>query len=65
MHIAHSSKVCPDQAKGTPSVYQTPKTSRHYTQLSQRLTMSDGTKIAIDVYLPDTIKQGMQNADHV
>ncbi len=57
---AHRSffKGLSDQAKGTPSVYQTPKTSRHYTQTSQYLTMSDGTKIAVDIYLPDTVKQG-------
>lgn len=47
-----------DQAKGTPSVYKTPKTSRRFKQISQYLTMSDGTKIAVDVYLPDTYKSG-------
>ncbi len=47
-----------DQAKGIPSVYKTPKTSRLYKQVSQYLTMSDGTKIAVDVYLPDSYKRG-------
>lgn len=47
-----------DQAKGIPSVYKTPKTSHHYKQVSQYLTMNDGTKIAVDVYLPDNYKRG-------
>jgi len=47
-----------DQAKGIPSVYKTPKTSHRYKQFSQYLTMKDGTKIAVDVYLPDAYKKG-------
>lgn len=47
-----------DEAKGTPTVYKTPKTSRLYKQTSQYLTMSDGTKIAVDVYIPNTVKSG-------
>ncbi len=49
-----------DQAKGTPSVYETPKTSHHFKQISQYLTMSDGTKIAVEIYLPDSLKHGEQ-----
>ena len=45
-----------DQAKGIPSVYHPRKTSRHYTQFSQYLTMRDGTKIAVDIYLPKRTK---------
>jgi putative CocE/NonD family hydrolase len=47
-----------DEAKGTPTVYKTPKTSHLYKQTSQYLTMSDGTKIAVDVYIPNTVKTG-------
>ncbi len=47
-----------DQAKGTPSVYETPKTSHKYKQISQYLTMSDGAKIAVDVYLPESKEHG-------
>lgn len=47
-----------DQAQGTPSVYRTPKTARRYKQTSQYLKMSDGTRIAVDIYLPDTAQTG-------
>lgn len=51
-------KAKADQAKGTPSVYKLPKISHQYKQISQYLTMSDGTRIAVDVYLPKEAKQG-------
>lgn len=58
--IAHRSQLKgkSDQAKGTPTVYHQPKTSHHFKQISQYLTMTDGTRIAVDVYLPDEVKQG-------
>lgn len=52
------SKAKSDQAKGVPTVYRTPKTVKKYKQFSQYLTMSDGTKIAVDVYLPESHKTG-------
>ena len=53
-------KAKSDQAKGTPSVYLTPRTSHRYKQFSQYLTMSDGTKIAVDVYVPIEAKRGQK-----
>jgi len=47
-----------DQAKGIPSVYHPPAVTHHYKQFSQYLKMSDGTRLAVEVYLPDSRKPG-------
>jgi len=47
-----------DQAKGQPSVYAPPKISHHFRQFSRYISMSDGTKIAVEVYLPKGLKNG-------
>ncbi len=47
-----------DQSKGIPSIYNPPASSRHFKQFSQYLTMDDGTKIAVEIYLPQPLKSG-------
>jgi putative CocE/NonD family hydrolase len=47
-----------DQAQGTPSVYRPRASSHKYNQFSRYLTMTDGTKIAVEVYLPKPLKDG-------
>lgn len=47
-----------DQAKGTPSIYNPKRTNKGFTQTSQYVTLSDGTRLAVEVYLPDTVKPG-------
>jgi len=53
-------KTKSDQAKGDPSVYHPPAVTHHYKQFSQYLKMSDGTRLAVDVYLPNSRKPGEQ-----
>src|SRR5271170_1060394 len=47
-----------DQAQGLPSVYKRHASSHQYRQFSRYLTMTDGTKISVEVYLPKPLKDG-------
>jgi putative CocE/NonD family hydrolase len=47
-----------DQSKGTPSLYKPKTTNKGYKQTSQYVQLEDGTKLAVEVYLPDSIKVG-------
>jgi hypothetical protein len=47
-----------DQAKGTPSVYHPKAVTHSYKQFSQYIKMSDGTRLAVEVYLPKSAKLG-------
>jgi putative CocE/NonD family hydrolase len=51
-------KTKADQAKGELSVYHPPAVTHHFKQTSQYLKMSDGTRLAVDVYLPNSCKPG-------
>ncbi len=46
-----------DQSHGTPQIYK-PRGSGHYQHFSQYVTMDDGTKLAVEIYLPGTALQG-------
>jgi uncharacterized protein len=47
-----------DGAKGVPSVYHPAAQTHHYKQTSQYVVLSDGTKVAVEVYLPQPLKPG-------
>ncbi|HEY9678293.1 MAG TPA: CocE/NonD family hydrolase [Drouetiella sp.] len=47
-----------DQSKGVPSVYAPKPTNKGYTQTSRYVQLKDGTKLAVEIYLPDTAKPG-------
>src|ERR1700677_4243189 len=47
-----------DQAKGYLSPYQTKSVTHRYKQFSQYIKMSDGTRLAVEVYLPGSYKLG-------
>ena len=49
-----------DQSKGTPSTYKLKATNKRYNQTSQYVQLKDGTKLAVEIYLPDSLKPGQK-----
>lgn len=47
-----------DQSKGVPAPYKTKPTNKSYTQTSRYITLKDGTRLAVEIYLPDKLKKG-------
>ncbi|MBI2811123.1 MAG: CocE/NonD family hydrolase [Candidatus Melainabacteria bacterium] len=47
-----------DQAKGVPAPYKTKTTNKGYKQTSHYLTLKDGTRLAVEIYLPNSLKPG-------
>lgn len=47
-----------DQAKGVIAPYKTKTTNKGYKQTSHYLTLKDGTRLAVEIYLPDSLKPG-------
>jgi putative CocE/NonD family hydrolase len=53
-------KAKADQSQGLPSIYNPPALSHHFKQLSRYVTLDDGTKIAVDIYLPQPLPEGQK-----
>lgn len=49
-----------DQAKGVIAPYKTKTTNKRYKQKSVYLTLKDGTRLAVEIYLPEHLKHGEQ-----
>jgi uncharacterized protein len=47
-----------DAAKGVPSIYHPAAQARHYKEISRYVVLSDGTKVAVEIYLPEPLKPG-------
>jgi predicted acyl esterase len=47
-----------DASHGVPSLYRTPVITRHFERTSQYVQMDDGTRLAVEVYLPKLRKHG-------
>ncbi len=47
-----------DQSKGIPAPYKVKRSNKCYSQTSHYITLKDGTKLAVEIYLPDNLKSG-------